>query len=252
MLPDLSQRGDALGIERRSYAFDDIEIREDSPDGFTFEGVASVVEHPYRVNDQFGTYTEVIKTGAFDASLRDKNQNVALYVNHGWRFGHVALATRAAKTMTLSADPNLRVRASIDPSRSDAVIVRSAVKRGELPQMSVGFKPVKARDKWSPDWSEVARTQVNLIEVSIVEQGANDQTSAAVRSFEDLMTLITDVEISEADARRGIAFFEAFIPTIVDEEIRSGEEPQIINPFAERDRADRERLERKRRCPIAA
>ena len=60
---DISQRADALGVERRSYVFDDIEIREDSASEFTFEGVASVVDHPYPVADQFGTYTETIQAG---------------------------------------------------------------------------------------------------------------------------------------------------------------------------------------------
>jgi HK97 family phage prohead protease len=251
LMRDISDRVNALGIERRSYAFEDIEIREDSADGFTFEGVASVVDHPYPVADQFGTYTETIRSGAFDASLRDKNQNVALHVNHGWRFGNVPLATRAAKTLTLMADPNLRVRASIDPARPDAVIVRSAVRRGELPEMSVGFKPVKSRDKWDESWTSVVRTQVNLIEASIVEAGANTGgTTTSVRNLDELLEHMTDVDMSEADIRRGFAHFESLVRALDPE--TPADEPQIINPFADRDRQDRERLERKRHAPIPA
>jgi HK97 family phage prohead protease len=170
-MSDVTQRATACDLMRRSYDFEDIEIRSDGDGGFEFEGVASVVDHPYTVRDVWGEYTEVIRAGAFTKTLKDGNAPVSLYVNH--RHADVPLATRDAGTLTIAADPNLRVRASLDPARPDVQIIASAIRRGEMRQMSIGFNPVKTRDKWSDDMSEVERSEVKLRETSIVERGAN-------------------------------------------------------------------------------
>jgi phage head maturation protease len=148
------------------------------------------------------------------------------------------LATRGAGTLKISADPNLRVSATLDPARPDVQIIASALRRGEMRQMSIGFMAVKARDKWSQDMSEVVRTEVALREASIVEKGANTGgTDATIRAFDDFMESLTDVDMSEAEIRRAIAHFESLLP---EERVE-----EIVNEFAERDREDRERLERK-------
>jgi HK97 family phage prohead protease len=240
---DLSQRAATSELQRRTFAFDEIEIRSDGDDGFEFEGVASVVDHPYTVRDQWGEYTEIIRSGAFNHSLKNEKAHIGLYLNHGWRFGQSAMATNAAGTLKLWADPNLHVRGHLDPVRSDVQIAASMMRRGEAKEMSVGFAVVKARDVWNKDMSEVTRTQVSLKEVSIVEQGANTGgTSATMRAFDQFMQSLVDVEMDEADLRRAIAHFESMLPATAAEEVR-----EAINEFAER---DRERLERKRHCPV--
>jgi len=56
----------------RSYTIADFEFRDDSEgDGFTFEGVASVVDKPYPVRDRWGGFTETIRSGAFNKTLKD-------------------------------------------------------------------------------------------------------------------------------------------------------------------------------------
>lgn len=240
MLRDIADRANASEeTAYRSYELDEFAFRDDGPTGFTFEGVASVVEKPYKVRDKFGEYTEVIRTGAFNKTLRDGSAFIGLYVNHGHRWGQVPLATRGAGTLKITADPNLRVSADLDPARPDVQIVASAIRRGEMRQMSVGFNHVKARDAWNADWTQVERGEVILKETSIVELGASSTTTASMRSFDEFMESLTDIEMSEDDIRRAIAGFEARLPA-----------PET-NQFELRDRDDLERLAHRRRQLVA-
>lgn len=222
------------GHQVRHYDITDFEFRDDGSAGFTFEGVASVVDTPYSVRDQFGEFIETITAGAFNKTLRDSKADVALFINHNHQ--GVPLATRGAGTLKLSADPHLRVSAALDPARPDVQTIRSAVTRGEMSQMSIGFTVPKARDKWNDDMTERTIKEVALFETSIVWRGANPHTTSSMRSLDELMASLDDVEMSEDELRRAIAAFEARLPQ---------PEP-LVDPFAERDRLDRERLERKR------
>ena len=217
----------------RSYKIADFEFRDDTEgDGFTFEGVASVVDTPYTVRDRWGEFTETIRAGAFNKTLKDSGADVALFVNH--QHQSVPLATRSAGTLNLSADPDLRVVASLDRERPSVLDVRSAVTRGEMRQMSIGFTVPKARDNWNDDMSEREISEVALLETSIVWKGANPHTSGSMRSLDEFMASLVDVEMDADEIRRAVTFFTDRLPD------RSAE-------FAERDRADRERLERKAR-----
>ena len=206
--PDLALRAQSSELVRRSYTIEEFEFRDDSDTGgWTFEGVASVVDFPYPVRDKFGTYTETIQAGAFDRTLNDAKAHVSLFVNH--QRDSIALSSRDAG-MQITANPHLRVRAALNPKRPDVQNVRYAIEDRVLTEMSIGFTPVKARDKWSADYSDVVRTQVALREVSIVDRGANTGgTEANMRSFEDFMASLSDVDMDQAELRRAIAYFES-------------------------------------------
>ena len=232
----------------RSFDLGSVEVRgADDGSDFTFEGVASVVDTPYEVNDQWGTFTETIRAGAFDKTLAEVTKraskmggDVALYVNH--RHADVPMASTRAGTLKLSADPNLRAVASLDPIRPDVIIARSAVQRGELSQMSIGFSVPKdtRKDQWNADYTERVISEVRLVEVSIVRQGANPHTEASMRSLDDMLAAITEIDMDEADLRRAIAAFEARLPAPE----ATAPAADLADIFAERDRQDRERLER--------
>lgn len=248
LLREPAERAAFDGVLRRSFPITDFEFRDDGPTGFTFEGVASVVDHPYTVRDQFGEYTETIKAGAFNKTLKDGSARVSLYVNH--RHSDVPLATRGAGTLTLSADPHLRVKASLDPARPDVQILASAIRRGEMGEMSIGFQAVRANDKWSADWTEVVRREVNLREASIVEAGANDGgTSASLRAFDQFMASITDVDMTEDEIRRAVTYFTSLLPEESrtddpDDDDADGDDAAAA-AFSERDALLRERLARR-------
>lgn len=240
---DVSERANSSELVRRSFALEDACFRDNKETGgWTFEGVASVVDFPYPVRDKFGSYTETIQVGAFDRTLADPKAHVSLFVNH--QRDAIALSTRDAG-MTLVANPNLRVRAELNSKRPDVQNVRYAIEDKVLTEMSIGFTPVKARDKWNADYTEVVRTQVALREVSIVDRGANiGGTEANMRSFDDFMDSLVDIEMDEAELRRAITYFETRLP----------KEEVVENPFAERDRLARERLDRlsHERLPLLA
>lgn len=223
MTATLAERGS--GHQVRHYDITDFEFRDDGTDGFTFEGVASVVDTPYTVRDVFGEFTETIASGAFNKTLRDRKADVALFVNH--QHAGIPLATRSAGTLRLSVDPNLRVVAELDPSRPDVQNVRSAVTRGEMRQMSIGFTtPRDARkDRWNDDMTERTITELNLIETSIVWRGVNPHTTGVMRSFDDFVESFTDIDMTEDEVRRAIAALESRLPAA---EVVEPESQQIV------------------------
>ena len=199
------------GTQYRSFDLTSAEFRDDSPgDGFTFVGVASVVGASYPVRDKYGEFSETISAGAFDKTLAEVENrakkaekagdvnDVALFINH--RATDVPMASTYAGTLKLSATPHLAVSADLDPVRSDVVIARSAVQRGELREMSIGFRVPKGKDEWNDDFTERLIHEVALDEVSIVRRGANPHTTASMRSLLDMLE--ENEELDEDELRR--------------------------------------------------
>lgn len=196
-------------LVRRSFPITAFEFRDDATE-FNFEGVASVVDRAYDVHDQWGTFSETIRAGAFNKAIKDYSRRAAddvfLFVNH--RHQDVPMASRNAGTLKLSANPDLTAAASLDMSRSDVQIARSAVTRGEMTQMSIGFTVNKNRDEWNDDYTQRVIHEVNLKEVSIVPVGANPFTSASMRSYSEFMRSLTDVDMTESEMRRAVRALE--------------------------------------------
>ena len=212
MMKTLADRAAVATVQHRSYDIDEFEFRDDGDSGFTFEGVASVVDTPYTVRDMMGEFTETIRAGAFNKTLRDSKADVALFGNRDTR--GIPLATRGANTLTLAADPHLRVTAQLDPARHDVQAIRSAVSRGEMRQMSIGFQVPKARDSWSNDYTEREISEVILSETSIVWRGASPTTTASMRSVDDLLAMFPDgADVDPDELRRAIAHLELLLPT---------------------------------------
>lgn len=153
-----------------------IEMRE-VPDGtggstLTFTGYASVTETPYEMADMFGDYSEVISRGAFAKTLAE-GADVPFKLNHAG----MTLARTKSGTMDLSEDETgLHVEARFDPKAPTIQDIRSAMERGDLDEMSFGFRIV--RQEWSPDYMELRISEVNLNkgDVSLVNYGANPAT----------------------------------------------------------------------------
>lgn len=219
-----------VGTAVRNFDLTDIEFRDDdSTGGVTFEGVASVVDTPYTVRDQWGEFTETIKRGAFNKTLKDSKADVALFVNHDTRA--LPLATRLDGSLVLGTNPHLTVRATLNPARPSVQEVRHAVADGQARQMSIGFTVPKARDSWNESFTERVISEVNLGETSIVWRGASPTTTGAMRSVDELLEMF-DADADEAEVRRVIAHLETLLPVpVVDEAIR-------LRDIADRDRLD--------------
>ena len=92
--------------------------------------------------------------------------------------------------------------ARLDPARPDVQIIRSAVSRKEMRQMSIGFSVPKNRDWWSEDFTKREISEVKLAETSIVWRGASPTTTANMRSLVDV--LFDEAEIDEDELRRAM------------------------------------------------
>lgn len=209
---DISSRA-SLTREDRSYTIADLEVRDSNEGTVTFEGIASSVDAPYMVRDMFGEFSETVARGAFNRTIKQKD-DVRLLVNHSG----VPLARTKSKTLSLTADPHLRSVATLDPANPTVQEIRSAMDRGDLDQMSIGFR-VKDQE-WNDDYTERVIREVELFDVSVVTYPANPATSASMRSFDDLMRALTADDFDEDELRRLIAHAESLLPTEErDEEI---------------------------------
>ena len=160
--------------ESRSWS--NFELRAAAADKLRVVGYASTYEQPYPIwgGPENGGFNETIKAGAFDKSIRERD-DVRFLVNHGG----VTLARTKPGTMTLEADDvGLLVDATLDPMSPKVAEVRSAMERGDMDQMSFAFEVT--RQSWSPDYSERAILEVKLYDVSVVTFPANDQTMALI------------------------------------------------------------------------
>jgi HK97 family phage prohead protease len=179
-MSDLSLRGTAARtVERRSTAFRDVELRAaaDGTGGETlrFSGYASVTESPYEMEDWLGSYTEIVRHGAFAKTLSE-GADVPLKVNHDG----IALARTKSGTLRLAEDSTgLHVEADLDARSPAVATLRSAMERRDLDEMSFAF--IVTRQTWSPDYMERSIAEVNLNkgDVSVVNFGANPATAGA-------------------------------------------------------------------------
>lgn len=140
-----------------------------------FTGYASVVESPYEMADWLGPYTEVVRADAFTRTL-NAGPDVIFCLNHGW--DGAPMARTGAGTLTLAADSTgLLSEASLDGSRADVHMVRSAMDDGALDAMSFAF--YVTRQTWSPDYEQRDILEVDLDggDVSVVTWPANPATA---------------------------------------------------------------------------
>lgn len=169
--------------EQRAYQFRLAGSEERADGGIAFRGYASVFNRPY---DVAGVFTEQIAPGAFRRSLhnaraakRDDVPKIHLLVNHDE--SSIPLAAVHSGTMDLREDDRgLYVEAELDPTSPWAQSVASAIRRGDLDEMSFAFRALK--DEWDETGDVPVRTvkELKLYEVSVVRNGANPATTAEI------------------------------------------------------------------------
>lgn len=164
--------------EKRSIAYSNLELRAES-DGNTIVGYAAIWDSP----SEPMPFIEYVKRGAFSKTLND-GADVRLLVDHEG----VPLARTKSGTMTLVEDERgLRMEAKLDPMNPDAARIMSAMKRGDLSQMSFAFRTVK--DNWNNDRSVRELREVQLFDVSVVTFPAYEETVAELRSKNTCVTV---------------------------------------------------------------
>jgi HK97 family phage prohead protease len=167
--------------ERRAVAVSDFELRAVG-DNLSLDGYATIFGHGYDVygGPSRGGWTESVNKRAFDVTLREK-PDLHLLINHEG----MPLARTKSGTLQLSVDgKGLRVQAP-NLDRRDPDVQRLEVKmaRGDMDEMSFAFR-VKD-DVWNDEETTRDLTEVSLHkgDVSVVNFGANDATSAQMNSL---------------------------------------------------------------------
>jgi hypothetical protein len=131
-------------------------------------------------SEDLGGFREQLAPGAFDKVLQGQ-PDVRLLVNHEG----MVLARSTKGTLTLSTDAvGLRVEAELP---AHAAALAEAVKRGDMDQMSFGFRVASGGSVWNLDTDPAERTITEveeLLDVSVVNFPAYPQTEVALRALE--------------------------------------------------------------------
>lgn len=177
--------------DKRSVAYSNLEVRAEQ-DGKTLVGYAAVFDSP----SEPLPWTEYVRKGAFAKTIND-GADVRLLVDHAG----VPLARTKSGTLRISEDDKgLRVEADLDETNPDAARVMSALRRGDVSQMSFAFEPVK--DAWSKDNKTRELKEVKLFDVSVVTYPAYEETMVALRNLQANDTEATTVKTSSLALRR--------------------------------------------------
>lgn len=157
--------------EKRSVVYSNLELR--AADGSnTLIGYAAVFDTP---SVDMG-FTEYVSRGAFTKTLKD-GADVRLLVDHE---GAPLARTKSGTLRLTEDDRGLRVEADLDPANPLAQTVMSALRRGDMNQMSFAFRTI--RDQWSKDRAVRELREVQLYDVSVVTFPAYEATVAEVRA----------------------------------------------------------------------
>lgn len=182
--------------EKRTVAYSNMEVRAEGENGNTLVGYAAMFDMP---SVDMG-FTEYVSRGAFTKTLKD-GADVRLLLDHAG----APLARTRSGTLRLSEDERgLRVEADLDPTNPLAQTVLSALRRGDMNQMSFAFRTI--RDSWSKDGSVRELREVQLYDVSVVTFPAYESTVAEVRAQQDA-TIVNNnrTRMRKAQAKIAIA-----------------------------------------------
>src|SRR5208282_2863603 len=196
-----------MSIEKR-YARE-LRAVSGAGDQMVLDGYAARFNSPSK---DLGGFRETIAPGAFKRALAEKSDVRALF-NHR---ADKVLGRTASGTLLLSEDDNgLHFRCQLDPNQQMHRDLYSAVKRGDISEMSFAFTP---NGPDGEDWQNVqdergnwfiSRTlkDVNLFDTSVVTHPAYDNTSVQARAAE-VLTVEVRSHISETLQKRALGTTE--------------------------------------------
>lgn len=163
-------------IERRAFSLDDIAIED--AENLRIIGYAAVFDS---LSEDLGGFRELIRYGAFADSL--KTSDIRALWNHNPDY---VLGRNRSGTLKLAEDEK-GLRIEIDPPNTQwAKDLMEVMKRGDVNQMSFGFRTID--DRWSSQNGNTLREllKVELYDVSPVTFPAYPQTEVGVRTAQDV------------------------------------------------------------------
>lgn len=167
--PGPGKRG-LVAVERRTRP---MELRTEAGNDPHLVGYAMTWGVPYEVagGPEAGGFVEIIERGAADKSLAER-RDVRFLADHEG----LVLARTASGTLKLSTDEvGLLSDASLDPASPYAQSVISAVRRGDMSQMSHSMRVI--RQSWSEDYTERRIQEIAMYDTSVVGFPANPVTA---------------------------------------------------------------------------
>jgi HK97 family phage prohead protease len=161
------------GKQHWVVAATELRIQDNDAGGKTLVGYAAVFD---RWSEDLGFFREIIRAGAFRKTLSDGADVRALF-NHDPNF---VLGRTKSGTLRLEEDERgLRIEGDLPDTQMVRDLVISPIERGDIDQMSFGFRSVK--DEWNEDYTERELLEVQLFDVSAVTFPAYPQTEVGVR-----------------------------------------------------------------------
>jgi HK97 family phage prohead protease len=185
--------------EVRFLATPDMEVRTSVEQGSTdivLTGTPIVYGVDYQVMGMTGPFSERMEPGVA-AGVLQRGDNVIFAFNHDR--DAVPLASVKSGTLQLSdSSASLRCEAHLDADNPQARAVASAIRRGDVDQMSVGF--TVQSDSWTDGASQRSRSIAQLgsmLDVSAVTFPASPSTSIEVA--QRMLTLHPDETFADFD-----------------------------------------------------
>jgi len=181
-------------VEYRAWATN-LELREPDGEPVRIVGYAAVFN---QMSGDLGGFREVVAPGAFADSLAD---DVRALWNHDSKF---ILGRTTNGTLALEEDEHGLLVVIIPPDTQWARDLTVSIRRGDVTQMSFGFRVPEGGDTWETrEDGTLLRTlrRVELIDVSPVTFPAYIQTSVAVRNMVTILREQVDDMGSTEDGR---------------------------------------------------
>jgi len=147
--------------------------------GKTLSGYAAV----FNSEAVLGDFTEVIRQGAFAKSLATGSNIRALFHHQG----DALLGTTRGGTLKLKEDTHgLAFELSL-PDTTHGRDLSILVDRGDVAGCSFGFRVAPGGDRWEQRGKQMVREllDVELVEVTLTADPAYQDTTVAMRSYQD-------------------------------------------------------------------
>jgi HK97 family phage prohead protease len=167
-------------IERRSFSVTELRAvrKDDEPPKIV--GYAAVFN---KLSEDLGGFREKIAKGAFKDAI--KTSDTRALFNHDALY---VLGRKSAGTLEIKEDDEGLRTEIIPPPTSWASDLMVSIERGDINQMSFGFRLATDGDVWEQQGDTVIRTLTkvsDLLDVSPVTFPAYPDTSVALRSMEE-------------------------------------------------------------------